>query len=363
MKCAIALMAILILGGAAHAADEKKGGASAPGGQPPSVVVVKTARTGRSAPAATYIGTVAYERVAEVAAEVEGVVREVKYAEGERVARGDVLVRLGADLLDASIAQARATVEQAGHELAQAEKDLARTEALVKSDSVAVSVYDDRYHGTEALRRKVDGLRAALDRLILQKEKKTIAAPFGGIVVARSVVPGEWVGAGGTVAVLADDSALDVLVSVPADVLSNMNRDRMLEMTIGGRAHGGRFLAVIPRGDVSSRTFTVKVRLKNPGGGLYEGMEAEVRLPSGPETAGLLVPRDAVLNVQGRDVVYTVADGAARLIPVTVRGYAGDEAGVAGEGLADGMDVIVKGHERLRDGQPVTVKTLTGGGR
>jgi multidrug efflux pump subunit AcrA (membrane-fusion protein) len=84
-------------------------------------------------------------------------------------------------------------------------------------------------------------------------------------------------------------------------------------------------------------------------------MEARVSLPTMESRKSLVVPRDAVLLLSEQAVVFAVVDSKAKMIPVKVIGYQGQVAGLQGEGLSAGMKVVVKGNERLQDGQPVTV--------
>jgi multidrug efflux pump subunit AcrA (membrane-fusion protein) len=116
----------------------------------------------------------------------------------------------------------------------------------------------------------------------------------------------------------------------------------------------GRVVTVIPRGDVATRTFPVKIRVTGEEG-LMEGMSAQVTLPVGQKQECLLVPRDAVMLSRGRPEVVVVSEGTARRLPVTVLGYTGEHAGIEVDGVRAGMQVIVKGHERVREGQPVEI--------
>ena len=113
-------------------------------------------------------------------------------------------------------------------------------------------------------------------------------------------------------------------------------------------------MAVVPRGDVATRTFPVKIRTPNTLG-LIEGMSARVVLPVGKPRQTLVVPRDAVIKVFGQNVVYAVNDAKARMIPVDVIGYQALIAGVQSPNLSEGMQVVVKGNERLRNGQNVSL--------
>jgi multidrug efflux pump subunit AcrA (membrane-fusion protein) len=127
-----------------------------------------------------------------------------------------------------------------------------------------------------------------------------------------------------------------------------------VKATINGNEISGSLIAVVPRGDVATRTFPVKIRAPNTLA-LIEGMSARVLLPVGTPRKTLVVSRDAVIAVLDQIVVYTVKDSKAHMIPVNVIGYQEMIAGVESADLAEGMQVVVKGNERLRDGQMISL--------
>ena len=131
-------------------------------------------------------------------------------------------------------------------------------------------------------------------------------------------------------------------------------------MTANGSNFTGTVIAIVPRGDVATRTFPVKIRTPNEHG-LIEGMSARVTLPTGKITQTLIVPRDAVISKFGQNVVYAVIEDKGNMIPVQIVGYDGLNAGVESQGLAEGMFVVVEGNERLRDGQAVVFQKPEGG--
>ena len=154
------------------------------------------------------------------------------------------------------------------------------------------------------------------------------------------------------------------VAAVTADQLGTVHLRRFIDRAAAREnvSRGGEHLAgdargfaarVVPRGDVATRTFPVKIRTPNTQA-LIEGMTAKVLLPVEKPRNSLLVPRDAVITVSGQTVVYAVNDSKARMIPVNVIGYQGLAAGIQGAGLTDGMQVVVKGNERLRNGQMVS---------
>ena len=150
------------------------------------------------------------------------------------------------------------------------------------------------------------------------------------------------------------NGSVDILVSVPESVLSFLKREMPVPVTAQKSEIRGTVIAVIPKGDITTRTFPVKIRVAT-NTSLMEGMEARVRLPIGKKIEVFLVPRDAVLNMSGKTSIVAVIDSRASLIPVTVVGYHGTKAGIEQGDITEDMAVVVKGNERLRDGDPVTI--------
>lgn len=305
----------------AHAQEEKQRA------MPPAVVVVSEVGTGMVAPQAEFIGTVYFSEISDVACEVDGKVEVLNFEEGQRVHEGDALVSINSDILHS--------------DLDKAMLEYARALELYKEELITEEEYDAR--------------RFEKERLGIILSKKTITAPFDGIIVKKHVERGEWLSPGSIVATLAADDLLDIMVEVPQRVVAFLSPGMEVNISAGGSELKGRIAAVIPSGDISTRTFPVKIQAVNTAS-LIEGMEAKVTLPEGAEVTSLTVQRDAVITAFGNTVVYAVQDSKAVMIPVTVSGYKGMTAGIQAEGLAEGMKVVVKGNERLRPGQDIVIK-------
>ncbi len=347
-RCILLFMALVWLSAApAGAQSERK----KEGGPPPAKVVVSQVREGAIAPTSTFVGTVYFVRSSAYAAEVSGRADMVSFDQGDRVEAGAVLARLNTDLLDQEIEAKKAEYQQVKAQLTNARIDLKRMRTLRKKDVVAKSKYDEVFYRTDELKSHAARVSAELERLRVQKGKTEIQASFPGVILEKSLDVGEWVSPGTPVAVLADDSLVDVKVFVPQHILSQLSPGLAVPVTINEQEHSGTLRAVVPKGDVRTRTFPVLVRLA--GGKWIEGTEAKVRFPIEARQESLIVNRDAVLKLQGQDMVFTIKEGKAQPLPVTVLGYEGRNAGIRGEGLKPGMTVIIKGNERLRPGQPV----------
>ena len=331
---------------------------AAQGGMPPSKVVLAEAREGEVAPLASHVGTVYFHEVSDVASEVSGLVEAVHFDEGDRVEVGRPLLQLNTDMLRKRLQSSRALYEQVLVDLERAGRDLARVETLQQEDAVAEQVYDGHVFGVKGLEKRAAALQAELERLEIELAKTAVRAPFSGVVVEKHVARGEWLSPGSVVAVLAMDDLLDVVVEVPQESVPFIATGLKVEVTVGARTLEGTVTAVIPRGDIKTRTFPVKIRARNTHG-LIEGMEATASLPAGARETVLFVPRDGVITQFGMQVVFTALESdegvTVKMVPVSLVGYDGMNAGIRGEGLVAGVKVVVNGNERLRDGQPVIV--------
>lgn len=330
-----------------NAADEKK-----PQGPPPMLVEVTEITQGAAEPMVELVGTVRYARVSRVAAEVSGIVEKIEFSEGARVKAGQPLVQLRSDLLKTRIDGIRANYEQSQIELKRAGRDLKRISALFEEKSISESLYDENHFRVLGLEKKVAALKATLDHQQLEIEKTIIYAPFSGLVQEKLTEQGEWVSIGGQVAVIADDRQVEVDIDVPQHLLNFLESGRQISVRSGGHKYTGRFVHFIPQGDIATRTFTVKLKLDNAKD-LIEGMEAHVRLPSGPKRDSLLVPRDAVINQFGKQIIFLAVEGKAKMVQVKIHGYQGMQVAIEGPELAAEQQVVIKGNERIGDGQNI----------
>ncbi|MFO7598150.1 MAG: efflux RND transporter periplasmic adaptor subunit [Desulfocurvibacter africanus] len=324
--------------------------------RPPAKVVIAQAAMGSVTPQTAYIGTVYFNEVAQVATEVAGIVDSYDMEEGGLVERGQILVRLNTDLLRMDLTAKQAAHQQALSDLALAEADYRRMSSLFASGSVSEQEYDQKRFNYQSQQKRAAELEASVDQIKLKLGKSQVRAPFSGTVLDRLVARGDWLDTGAAVASLARDDAVDVVVNVSQDIAALARPGAEVDIRVADLQRRGQVQALIPKGDVATRTFPLKIRVRDARG-LAEGMEARVILPSGPMVEALLVPRDAVISVFGQLAVWTVADGKALMVPVQVVGYQGGHAGVRPQGnpgLAPGMPVVVKGNERLRAGQPVS---------
>lgn len=324
------------------------------GGMPPAKVVAAKIEADIIIPSVEYVGTVFYPEVSDVASEASGRVDAVSFEEGRKIKKGDLLAELNTDLLEKAIQAKTALYSQVQFDLEKGKKDLQRMENLYKEESVAEQIYDEHRFRVQGLKMKTASIKADVERLEVEYKKMAVNAPFTGIVIKRTVDRGEWLSPGSIVATIARNDRVDIIVDVPEKVIRFVSPGTQVKLIAAGMETEGKIFVIIPRGEISTRTFPVKIRIKNRFS-LKEGMEAKVSIPSGEKKDALIVPRDAVITMNGKAILFVVEKSKAKMIPVKILGYKGMMVGVYAEGLKEGMKAVIKGNERLRDGDAVEV--------
>ncbi len=324
-------------------------------GPPAAAVNVATVESGKLSPDMEFIGTAYFNEVSDVASEVQGKVLEIFFEAGQRLKKDQILVRLDAELLEGNLATLQAGMEVMQIELEQAQVDFEREKRLFKKTVSSERNYDNARFLQMIREKKVAEQQAQIARLKAELRKKEIRMPFDGVILERQAEVGRWMSEGATVAVIAREQVMDVLVDAPQRVLPFLHDAMPLDVRINSNQMQGHLFALIPRGDIGTRTFPVKIRLEDQSG-ILEGMEARVRLPVGEQTTCMLVPRDAIIPVRGQDTLYTVGpESKAVAHKVQIIGFNGSQAGVQAQDLKAGAQVIIKGQERMRPGQAVRI--------
>jgi len=351
LPAAVAIAAVLMTSAAvAQSPDEKKG-------PPPSPVRVETAESREVSNQITIVGTVEPAATSIVASEGDGVVAHFPVKEGDAVKQGDLLVTLRSTDLVLQKKAAVAAREVTRANLQRAEKELARQQQLKAANSVAERSYDDALASYGALTAELDSRNAALELLDYRIAQSRVLAPFAGLVADEHTQVGQWLTTGGSVVTLIDISHVYVTVDVPERYAVHVKKGGEVGVVIRS-LNTGRMPAtvssVLPMGNAVSRTFPVRVDLDNPGQRLRPGLEAVVSLDLDTRRTATLVPKDAVVSNAGSHMVYTVKDGKAVPLPVSIDGYYGGQVAVTGP-VVPGMPLVTRGNERLRPGQAVQV--------
>lgn len=310
---------------------------------PPAPVIVSQVAERAVVHALSLVGTVHPRRTSRVASETEGLVKARFREPGQALRRGEPLLRLANDELAAALIEALADVKLHRARFEDSADLLAR-DAIARDQALEAEYELDR------ARSRLQSLQDRIANL-------TIRAPFDASLVESLVEIGEWVARGQKVAHIAATDTVRVYVNVPERDVARLHTGALTAVTIdalGTDTLEARIVAILAQGYADSRAVPVVVELLNPGGQIRGGMSATVRFAVAQDDA-LLVHKDAIVTGTSGSHIFLAADGIAVRHAVTT-GLAHQGAiAVQGEGLRSGDLAIVRGNERLRDGQTVRV--------
>lgn len=324
--------------------------------QPPAKVVVQNIHKEIIAENQSFIGLLVYDRTSQVSADVTGLVEKVFVKEGDLVNEGDPLIELDTVLLDKEIALRKTRIEQIQLRIELAGKNAGRLETLLAKKGTSEKNYDDAlYDYQDALAEKKSS-ELELEKLLIQKRKSTVKAPYAGVILAKNVDSGDWVQQGKNLFSLG--SSRDLIVRVPVDesILQYITLGEQVPVTINAfnRELTGTIVRFDPVADERTKNVFLKVGIP-PQEQVIENMSATVYVPTSSKRELSVVPRDALIKFEGKDFIYTVKENKAAILPVNIVTYLGSKIAADNPYLVPGMPVVIEGNERLRPDQPVIV--------
>ncbi|MCJ7601005.1 MAG: efflux RND transporter periplasmic adaptor subunit [Desulfobulbaceae bacterium] len=330
--------------------------AAEPPAMPPAQVVTAKVTERETAATSDMIGVLYFEKISKLSGEISGLAAEVKVSEGDTVSRGQVLIRLDTELLDKERELQQASIGELQVKMEQVQKDISRYAELIKSNATSEKAYDDLLFDYREFEMQKLTRQRALEKLQIQKEKSVIRSPFNGIVLAKNVEAGSWVVPGSAVLTIGSTGDLYVGVAVSEEMLQFVENGAKLPVHINAlnRDVEGVFVGIKPVADAKTKNIVLKVKLPDLAN-IAENMSAVVAVPVSPRRQLRIIPRDALVEFQGKNFIYTIKDGAARIMKVHIVAYLGREVGVDDEHIKPGMPVVVDGNDRLRPDQPVKV--------
>ena len=326
---------------------------------PPTAVTTVTAQKQTWPSTLTLIGTAAAIEGVTVSADLPGTVDKIHFESGQWVHEGDVLVEL-----DTRQERAQLANMEAQRDLAKINYD--RAQQLVKEGVISRSDYDNATAQQKVTEAQVGDIRAAIAR-------KTIRAPFSGVLGLRQISLGQYLAAGQAIVSLQSLNPIYVNFGVPQQETPKIALGRSLRVTSNDVPRlwlNGRVTALDSVINEQTRNIQVQATLANPGGKLRPGMFVQVELPLGSTRDVIPLPASAINYAPYGDSVFVVTDmkdktgktfRGVRQQVVKVDGTRGDQVAVV-SGVDPGDEVVSAGVFRLRTGAPIQVNnTVTPG--
>jgi membrane fusion protein (multidrug efflux system) len=292
----------------------------------------------------------------EVSADLPGIVETIAFDSGKRVAAGDVLVRL-----DTSQERAQLAAAEAQRDLAQL--NLKRAQSLLEKGVIAQAEYDQLAAEAKTADARVGEIRATISR-------KTIRAPFGGVLGIRQVDKGQYLNGGAPIVPLQSMDPVYVNFSLPQQDVAALKVGAEVRVSADSIANAhpvGRITAINSVVDEATRNVQVQATFQNPRGQLRPGMFVDVQVELGASTGVIALPASAISYAPYGNSVFVIGDvkgpdgkpyKGVRQQFVKLGGTRGDQVAIL-SGVKPGEEVVTSGVFKLRNGAKINVDNKT----
>jgi len=321
--------------------------------QPPPEAVTSIVAHREQWPATmSVIGTMEAVQGVTVSADLPGAVARIGFESGKSVHAGDILVEL-----DTRQERAQLASLEAQRDLAKV--NFGRMQQLVDEGVISRMEYDQASSQQKATEANVAEIRATIER-------KTIRAPFSGILGIRQINLGQYLSAGQAIVSLQALSPIYVNFGVPQQALSQVvigHTVRVAKEDLPSVAFSGHVTAVDSVVNEATRNIQIQATLQNPDGKLRPGMFVQVEVPLGAARSVIALPASAINYAPYGDSVFVITDlkdptgktyrGVQQQF-VKVEGSHGDQVAIV-SGVNPGDEVVTSGVFKLRNGAAVQV--------
>jgi membrane fusion protein (multidrug efflux system) len=287
-------------------------------------------------------GSVLPNESLEIKSEISGKISRIFFREGKRVKRGELLVEINDDELEAQLIKER-------HNKKLNEDNEFRQRKLLEKDAISQEEYDN------ALNR-LNVTNADIKLLEAQWEKTKIRAPFDGTIGLRFVSEGAFINSSTVIATLYNLSPAKIDFAVPGRYSTQVQPGKKIYFTIenDARVLEGEVYAIEPQIDASTRTLKVRALADNTGNLLLPGQFVRVELILQTIDNAILVPSEAVVPELSGHKVYLNKSGKATETKVEI-GLRTDRNVEIVSGLNSGDTLITTGLLQMRNGLDVSL--------
>ena len=291
----------------------------------------------------TYVGNLLPNQRVIMRSEIDGVIEEIYFDEGDEIVSSKKLT-------DISTKELSLKLNIAFADLKLAETNLKRDEKLAKDNLIPNA--------------QLDKTRTFAERALLNRElakislnKSLITSPLKGTVKTRFVKVGEFVRKGDRLVEILEVDQILVKVNIPEQEILQIKIGQKVEIALyilGEKIFEGQVEKIGLEADASNRTFPVEIEVDNRGRELRPGMLSRVTFTQRVDQDQIVVPRHTILERDSGRIVYLVDKGKAFQREVTI-GISQREKVQVLKGLSTGEQLVVEGHTKLTDGEEINI--------
>jgi len=305
----------------------------------------------------TFTGVVEARVQSDLGFRVGGKILERSVNMGQRVQKGQILMRLDSVDLNLSLAAQQANVEAARAKYTQTKADEARFAVLVKSGAVSRQEYDQARAALDSAKAQLDAAEAYARVSNNSSEYAVLLADADGVIVRTLSEPGQVVAAGQTVIQLAHNGPREALVNLPEGVRPNLGTIASAQLYGQDQMYQAKLRQLSDAADPASRTFEARYVLEGEAGSAPLGSTVTITLVTEQKSGNksVRVPVGAVYD-RGSGPGVWIVDGKSevKFRSVTIASI-GQEEVVVSDGVGAGEKVVALGAHLLHEGQVVNL--------
>ena len=308
------------------------------------------------------IGSVQSLHTVTLRSQVEGVLAEVLFREGQLVKRGDLLARIDDREYAAALMRAEAELASNQAQLKSAELDQVRYGNLLKEEAVSVQIVEQQTATVARLRASVRSSEAAVATAKVQLSYTRIVSPIDGRVGLRRVDAGNLVRANDAegLVTVTQITPISVIFSLPQELLPTLRPlldgaaapVKAYTREAGTQLAEGKLATIDNQVDPTTGMVRLRADFANADGSLWPGQFVTVQLLTGQFPKALVVPVRSVRHGLNGAYVFRVKDDKAEVVPVKTS-FQDDSIVVVTEGLAQGDRIVIDGYSRIKSGSLV----------
>lgn len=302
-------------------------------------------------------GSIQGVQEANISAKATGRIEQMLVTDGDFVEQGQLLALIDARELAAQYMQAQANATSAQANMTNAERNYERMRSLAQQGAVAQRELDSAQTQHEMATAQISQNAGNIQLLEAQLGNTRITAPFSGYIARRTLSQGEMVSSGAVLLAVVDLRQVKIEVFVSEQDIGRVKPGQNAVFTVDaypGRTFTGTVTEISPAADPRNRAFKVKILADNTEKLLKSGMFARVRIIHDQKKAAVTVAKAAIVDKEGRPVVFVINNDIAEQREVTV-GMGNEQSVEILQGLQTGETIATFGHDVLKNGDRVSV--------
>ena len=354
------------------ATNGRSGGGTLPGGRPAMTVDTAVVSRHEIAEFITVVGNLIGEATVDVVPRVGGRIANIAVKMGDRVAKNQPVAKMEDNDIKEQVNQAQANLEVNKANVTARESDLKAAEmALNRQKSLfanggltskanlddADAKYNSAVAAVTVAKAQLQQTQGRVDELKVTLGNTNIVSPVDGFVSRRNLDQGAFAGTNTPLISVVDISTVRLVANLIEKDFRRVQQGAQAVVEVDafpGEKFTGEVSRVAPVFDAATRTAAMEIEVPNPGFRLKPGMYARVQLTVDRRDNALTLPRNAVVDIEGKHGVFTVDGQTARFKEVRT-GLQDPERVEVIDGLDEGQKVVTTGALALRDGDKITL--------